>query len=555
MGIFSNYGFAMGELVFKFFNGYTENAMPTQEETLLNIMERNKDTEIGKKYGFADIKTIADFQKKVPISTFESYIPLIERTMNGEETVITGDKILRYCESSGSAGKPKIQPKTTRDVWNMYLLGFVGTLGCISAYFKENGRKKMPTQKGPLLMSLNGHKLPNGKMSNGAGQLPFQYIKPILNIFITTPKDILFPEDEPNTDILYFQLLTSLTERNITYLGSMVITMLTQMFEYLEDNWEMLVDDIEKGTLNSSVRCPQSLRKKYGHRRPNPKRAKELREIFSQGFDKEPIALKIWPKLLYGYGMTGSTLMVYAEKLKRYVGDLPMHNMGYAASEGFMAMCVDMNVQDYVLLPRSLIYEFIPVDEPDIEVPLTLDKLEIGKDYEIIITNFSGLYRYRIMDIVRCTGDYNNSKKIQFLYRSNMGLNVANEKTTTDMLDIAAQKIEEHFGIKLESYSYYGDTSDREAKYMLLLETNADFNPDEISEYLDKIMAEINSKYGKYRSWGMIGMPEIKRLKNGAYARYKAELVKNGRIINQIKPVTVINTPEKKEFFFGEIEG
>ena len=556
MGIFTSYGFAMGDLVFKLFNGYTTNAMPTQEETLLNIMERNKDTELGKKFGFADIKSIKDFQDKVPMSTFEDYLPLIERTLNGEENVITGDRILRYCESSGSAGKPKIQPKTTRDVWNMYCLGFVGTLGCVGAYFREHGVKHMPTQKGPLLMSLNGHRLKNGLMSNGAGQLPFQYIKPILPFFITTPKDILFPEDEPNTDILYFQLRTALADRKITYLGSMVITLLTQMFEYLEENWEMLVHDIETGTVDKRVKCPESLRKKYGNMKPNPKRAAELRKIFENGFDKEPVALKIWPKLLYGYGMTGSTLMVYAEKLKRYIGDLPMHNMGYAASEGFMAMCVDMNSQDYVLLPRSLIYEFIPVDEPDIERPLTLDKLEVGKDYEIIITNFSGLYRYRILDIVRCTGEYNNSKKIQFLYRSNMGLNVANEKTTTDMLDIAAQMVEEHFGIKLESYSYYGNTEDREARYMLLAESK-DITKDmlpEIENYLEEAMTQLNSKYGKYRSWGMIGMPEVKKLRDGAYARYKASLVSQGRIINQIKPVTVINTPEKKEFFFGEVE-
>lgn len=558
MGIISAWGVMMGNFVFKQFNGYTAHAMETQEAALKMIMERNKDCELGKKYDFANIHNLKEFQEKVPISTFEDYAPLIDRMVeNNESNIITSEKIIRYCASSGSVGKPKLQPKTKRDVWNMYCCGFVGTPGCADIYFRNHGMKKIPAQQGPLLMSLNGHKLKNGVMCNGAGQVPFQYIKPILRFFITTPKDILFPENEEGTNIPYFQLRFCLCNKKVTYLGSMVITLLTQMFEYLEDNWQMICDDIEHGTINESVACPDSLRKKYGKMKPNPKRANELREIFSQGFDKEPVAYKIWPMLCWGYGMTGSTLAVYAEKLKRYVGDLPMHNMGYAASEGFMAMPVELNANDYVLLPRSLIYEFIPVDGDENARPLLLDEIEPGKDYEIIITNFSGLYRYRIMDIVRCTGTYNNSKKIEFLYRSNMGINLANEKTTTQMLDWSADELQKSAGVDFVGFSYYAETDVREACYKLFIECEKQFTAEELealSQKLDELLKAANEKYEKYRSWGMLYMPQVVQLQNGAYADYKSDLVKQGRILNQIKPVTVINTPEKKEFFFAKIK-
>ena len=558
MALISSIGVVMGKYVFKQFNGYTSHAMETQEAILKMIMERNKDCELGRKYDFANIHSIREFQDKVPISTFEDYAPLIDRMVeNNEENIITGDKVIRYCASSGSVGKPKLQPKTKRDVWNMYCCGFVGTPGCAALYLESHGKKVKDPMIGPLVMSLNGHKLKNGLMCNGAGQVPFQYLKPILGAFITTPKDILYPEDEEGTNIPYFQLRFCLCNKKVTYLGSMVITLLTQMFEYLEDNWEMICRDIETGTIDPSVKCPPSLRKKYGHMKPNPKRAEERRAIFRQGFDGDPVAFKIWPKLVYGYGMIGSTLTIYSEKLKRYVGDLPMPNMGYAASEGFMAMPVELNATDYVLLPRSLIYEFIPVDGDENARPLTLDQIEVGKDYEIIITNFSGLYRYRILDIVRCTGTYNQSKKIEFLYRSNMGLNVANEKTTTQMLDWVADELQKHFGIEFIGFSYYPDTDDREAHYTLLVETPSDIptaRKKEMEEVFDEKMKQANEKYEKYRRWGMLFDPEIRQLKDGAYQRYKEMLVSQGRVLNQIKPVTVINTPEKKAFFFSEIQ-
>ena len=559
MRILSDFGVIGGRMVHAGVQHFTSNAMETQEKTLLNIMKRNKNCELGKKYGFADVSSIRDFQDKVPLSTFEDYASLIDSMIDeGRENIITSDKIERYCSSSGSVGKPKLQPKTGKDLLNMYLMGFVGTPGCADKHFKKTmGMKWLPPQMGPLLISLNGHPLKNGMPCNGAGQVPFLYLKPFLKHFTTTPMDILFPEDEEGTDIAYFQLRFCLPNKNVTYLGSLVITLLSNMFEYLEENWEMICNDIEKGTIDPSVRCPKSLRDKYGRMKPDPKTADALRAEFKKGFDTgEPIAKRLWPKLLWGYGMISSTLAVYMDKLKRYVGDLPMHNMGYAASEGYMAMPVELDASDYVLLPRSIIYEFLPVDAPEGTRPLLMDEIEVGKEYEIIITNFSGLYRYRIMDIVRVTGEFNQSKKIEFLYRSNMGLNIANEKTTTQMLDWVAEQLQKKYNLNFKGHSFYSDTDSNPPRYLMLVETDSDIptvKAEEFTAAMDDFFRASNGKYDKYRSWGMIGSPAVLQLEKGTYDAYKASLVAQGRVLNQIKPVIVINTPERKEFFFGKV--
>lgn len=559
----SNVGVLLGKIVFKGFNHFTSVPMETQQKTLEAVMKRNKDCELGKKYGFSEIRNLREYQDKVPLSTFEDYLPLIDRMVeNNEENIITGSKIIRYCSSSGSVGKPKLQPKTAKDLFNMQSMGFAATPACAANYFKEKGiYKRLPAQMGPLLLSLNGHPLKNGMRCNGAGQIPFTYLTPLLPFFTTTPTDVLYPEDEENTDMSYFQLRFALTNRKVTYLGSMVITLMLTMFEYLEANWEMICNDIEKGTIDPSVRCPASLRNKYENKlKPNPKRAAELRAEFQKGFETEvPIAKRIWPKLCWGYGMISSTLSVYVDKLHRYIGDLPLHNMGYAASEGFMAMPVTLNANDYVLLPRSIIYEFLPVDAPEGTRPLLMDEIEVGKDYEIIVTNFSGLYRYRILDIVHVTGIHNKTPKIEFLYRSNMGLNVANEKTTTQMLDFVANKVQQEYGISFNGYSFYGDTDEAGAlpRYAFLCDTESDIPTEkkaELEQFIDTAFRECNEKYDKYRRWGMLREPVVYHLETDSYAAYKASLVAQGRVLNQIKPVVVINTPERKEFFFSRIK-
>ena len=238
------------------------------------------------------------------------------------------------------------------------------------------------------------------------------------------------------------------------------------MFGYLERNWELLCDDIEKGVIDPSVRITPELRAEYSKKlKPDPERAEELRREFLKGFD-DPIAPRIWPRLCWVYGMVSSTLQIYGERLRRYIGpDIPLHNMGYGAAEGFFAMATELDADDYVLLPHCIFFEFIPVDENDPDAQeenpqtLLLDELEVGKKYEVVITNFSGLYRYRMFDVIRVTRMHHGTPQVEFLYRRNLSMNVANEKMTTDMADEALRRAAEALGLTLEGYSLFDDFS------------------------------------------------------------------------------------------------
>ena len=222
-----------------------------------------------------------------------------------------------------------------------------------------------------------------------------------------------------------------------------------------------------------------------------------------------------------------------------------------------MAIPTELDAMDYVLLPQSVFFEFIPVDNPDCERPLTIDEIEVGKDYELVVTNRSGLCRYRIEDVVRVTGYYKKTPKVEFLYRNNLAMNIANEKTTTQMVDWAAAETQKALGISFKGYSFCNDRDSDPVRYMMLAEPEGEIDKsmlDEIAIKLDWCLCESNEKYFKYRRWGMLGEPKVVFLKKNTYADYREMLKNRGKVLNQIKPVTVINNDERKEFFFSHID-
>ncbi len=561
---FSDLGILLGDFTLAEVNHATKDPMKAQEKTLKKILRKNKNCELGKKYNFTNINSIEDYQKMVPLSTYDDYAPYVERIIHNKEknVMFTGWNV-RYCSSSGSVGKPKILPKSVRDLWNMQCIGFSGTVATSAHYLKKYKNKKMPAQMGPLVLILTGHPLEDGKMCNGAAQIPVLYLLPITRFFCTSPSSLLVPEHEELLDTSYLQLRFALENSKVSYIGSLVITLVTTMFDYLKENWEMLCDDIEKGIINPNIKITPELKEEYSKMfKPNPKRAAELRREFEKGFD-EPIAPRIWPKLTWAYGMVGSNLKVFIEKLRKYIGDdIPIHGMGFAAAEGFFAMATKLDSHDGTLLPHTLFYEFLPINDDDDEgdvddtKALLIDQLEIGKKYELVVSNFSGLYRYRMEDVVQVTGMHNNTPTIEFLYRRNLGMNLANEKTTTEMVDMAAKQTADEMGNEFVGHSLYADYSTNPPRYCMLAEPVNPVSEEDRQKYidiLDEKFKSFNEKYYKYRRWGMINRPEVLFLQPKTYWDYREYLRSKGKVLNQVKPVTIINSEERCEFFFSHV--
>src|SRR5690606_35540685 len=131
-----------------------------QNELLLNLISIAEDTEIGRQYGFKDITRYADCASRVPVSIYEDYSELIERSRNGESNIFWPKPIKWFAKSSGTTNaKSKFIPVTTasledchyaasKDLLCMYLNNnedsqlFTGKslrLGGSKELYKENG--------------------------------------------------------------------------------------------------------------------------------------------------------------------------------------------------------------------------------------------------------------------------------------------------------------------------------------------------------------------------------------------------------------------------------
>ena len=537
---------------------YSKRANKMQETCIKRLMRKNKTTEYGKLHNFDKVKSIEDYQKIVPLSVYADYDDYVWRMANGEKGLITNMYVRRFTESSGSTGKQKLVPLSYWAEWVCQCFSFSAPVGCAVKWFAKKGRP-LPPQKGLLTAETSCRKVKGGTISC-LSSIPLLNVKPIVQFFTTSPKEVLFPEPGVDMDMHYMKLRFALANRNISYLGTIFITTLESMFFYMEENWEMLCDDIEKGIINDNVNVPEEIRAKYNKKlKPNPKRAEELRREFEKGFDEYPIIPRIWPSVGWMYGMGTGSLSFYAKKLRRYIGDdIPMHYLGYTATEAFMAVPLEFNSYDYVILPQNGFYEFRPIDQEGYDNLLTIKDLEVGKEYEIILTNMSGFYRYRIEDVIKVTGYYNQSPKITFCYRLNQIANISGEKVSSLAFDEMVANLSEATGDLYIGYSIYADRSTSPGHYKLFLELAEDISDEKKSTYnelFEEMLCKGNVSVEPLIKSGALGLPEVLFLKKGTYDDYREVLRSRGANLNQVKPIKVIDNDDKRDFFFAHVEG
>ena len=206
-----------------------------------------------------------------------------------------------------------------------------------------------------------------------------------------------------------------------------------------------------------------------------------------------------------------------------------------------------MNDPRFVPLMDSCFFEFLPADaaEDDTQT-LTIDQLEDGKEYEIIITNQCGFYRYRIKDVIRVVGFYENCPMITFAYRKNQLFNVAAEKTTEEHIDEAVRRLGKALNCEFPEYAVYLDTKSEVSRYVLLLEPETPIPVDSEGKYgeiLQKILCDVNPEYPIFVERGTIGTPLVLIQQPQTHRLWREMKLWKGASTNQVKPVKILDIP------------
>ncbi len=184
-----------------------------------------------------------------------------------------------------------------------------------------------------------------------------------------------------------------------------------------------------------------------------------------------------------------------------------------------------------------------------------MDKLEVGKSYELIISNHSGFYRYRMKDVLLVVGFHNATPMVEFQYRTDKTVSLMGEKTTEMALRTAADMTAKECGFMLVDNSVYPD--DENMQYVYIMEIDRvpqDLTEEKIYESLEKHLAEVNPSYGYKVRNGLINPVKILFSQPETYVLYKEMMLMKGNSIAQLKPVTVIGNEMQRRFFFGLVE-
>ncbi len=540
-------GYAEGGPVYDSMVEMTKDPMRYNTELLMRLLNDNKDTEYGRKYGFADIRSVEEFQERVPLTTFDDYAGYVYRmTEEGETGLISAYNIAHYAKTSGTMGNPKRIPVSDRamGVMNRYNMQLRTKVICDAIGFDWANPPYLNLIESQLTT------LKNGATYGAISAKVIGQMGDYLPMLMTSPLEALVPDPKTNTRYLHARF--ALMNPEITSMGFSFSSILLELMQYIESEWEMLVDDIEKGTIDESVKMPAEVRQSVlGKIRPMPERAAQLREIFSQGFD-EPIMPKIWPNLTIFSGVATGGFSTYYNKLRqRYAGDgVRLFYVGLNASEGIFSVPMDVDCPDSVLIPDSVFYEFIPIDSDDPAGIVTLDGVEVGKTYEIVITNQSGFYRYRIRDAVKVTGMYNRTPMIQFQYRIDQTISVLGEKTTELVLRGVAERVEKELGYDMDDFSVFGDVDSVPMRYVMLMEATLPegLNPDTVAAELDKGVCEGNPSYGDKVAKGMLDHLRLLFLQPETYLLYRDVMISKGASSAQLKPPRIVNEIQRRFF-------
>lgn len=554
-----------GLAVLKEFMEETKRPMELTTELLMKLLDDNKDTEYGKKYDFANIHTIEDYQKKVPVVTYDDLAPYLERMMEGERNLLTAYKYDHFNETSGTVGAPKVVPMTDEqsEVFarynNLLMYGIM----------RDQLDESWMDGRGFCTSSGTCKTLPSGLTVGEASAKMADYIKggkdaldAMIRSIYTSPLEGLNPE--PGVDTKYVHTRFALMDREVRGIVTGFYSVIVLFLRYIEDNFDLLIRDIETGTISDEIDMPDEVRESLLKKiEPMPERAKELREAFKDGVS-EPWVKKVWPHFMYMTGAGGDGFEVYDRLLKEHYTGEGISNIysGVTASEGLWSVPAGVNDFDSIMAPRAAFVEFLPVEAgDDFTQCVTMDKLEEGRIYELIITNLSGFWRYRMSDAIIVTGFCNKTPKVQFMYRVNRTINLAEEKTTEKALQITVENACKEMGIDMADFSVYPNTDITPNRYDFLIEPLHEitkFDMEALKESIFKHLCDANPVYFDCYDDDWLAKPEVFFLQPETSLLYRDMMVFKGASMNQLKPVRVIMNERQRKFFFAlkqEMEG
>ncbi len=445
-----------------------------QQEVFFRLVDQAKLTEWGKKYKYSDIKTIEEFQKRVPLQTYEALKVYIDKIQNGEKDILWPGYIRWFAKSSGTTSdKSKFIPVSKESLRDNHFRG------------------------GRDVLALYTNNFPSSEIFSGKG------------LTLGGSHQI----NQINNQSLFGDLSAILIE-NAPFWTSLIKT--PQKKIALMDQWEEKLDKITKTTIRENVTSIAGV----------PSWNLVLIKHILDYTGKNNL-LEIWPNLeLFIHG--GVSFAPYVKQFKRLIPSEHMNYLEtYNASEGFFAI-QDLPERDDMLLilDSGIFYEFIPFEDLHNKNPAayTIEEVEKGKDYAMVISTNGGLWRYIIGDTIRFTSTYPH--RIIISGRTKHFINAFGEELIIDNAERALKSACLKTNAEVSEYTVapiYMDEQQKGSHEWLIEFDTPPQNKDHFMSLIDNALKSCNSDY------------EAKRYKNITLDVPKLNVMPKGTFYNWFK--------------------
>lgn len=508
------------------------NPTEVQEQVLKQILNASQETEIGKKYRFPEINTVEEFQRQIPIAEWSEIEPYSERMADGEPDLLFPGKAKQFVLTSGTTGNSsKLVPESE--------------IGSVAKQVVSRFRRMQLFRNFPQF-DRTGYVLPLSNVSTHPptkGGIPVGFASGIaLNnsvgekqmIRMAFPMEVLLNKNTDSRD--YLLLRFALQKRNVVMVVGNNAGRFSQLVQLASKQATEIISDIENGTVQGAPDIDLVVLEKITPQlAPDPERAAELRQILESTGDLLP--KEYWPQLQLMNFWLSASVGHYIKDVRPLVPEKTVFfDAGYGSSEVRINIPTQPINAAGTLSIYTAFYEFLPENGGN---PLLAHQLEDGKLYELVVTTWSGLYRYNMKDMVKVEGFTGSTPNIVFAYKSGEILNIAEEKVPASLVANSIRQVAGSMDVDVVQIQVYPNQEER--MYHCYLEATSDFDAAKLSELAHLQLSKNSLSFDVFcNQQKMIKPLQIVPMKTGWQQWLYADRIQKAGSATQVKlPVMV----------------
>lgn len=388
----------------------------TQERWLRGRLARHAASDFGQAHDFAALRSAADFARRVPLADYDAFRPHVARIARGERDVLACAPVTHLAPTSGSTGARKLVPFTA---------GLQASFGAaVGAWIVDLACQRPALVGGPAYWSVSplADAAPPPGDDEPAAAIPIGFADDaeylggasawLVRQALAVPAGVAQVRDVEAFRAL--TLLALLRQPGLRLISVWHPSFLELLVGAAESHWPLLLESVAAGASPWDEALPSAVRHAW-RQRPAPARAGQLRRVGPSAWERW------WPHLQVVSCWGEQAAAGGWRALARRLPNVLVQPKGLLATEAVVTIPYAGST---VLALTSHYFEFLG-EQGDLRQP---HELERGRCYEVIVTNGAGLWRYRLGDVVECTGRLREAPTLRFVGRAGVVSDLRGEK-------------------------------------------------------------------------------------------------------------------------------